>query len=199
MTTNPWFSSRRAAWVAVGTALALGAFAIGLYAFSDGPTFSYSNAPSDVVLFVQSSVPSVGSTTSITLYGDGRLELHRKRWRTGEDRRTSRYLQPHEMRDLLDKVVGYGLAEWDATRIAAEQMKQTGGFAGSVDGTTVTVMLSLTEYGRGSWSTTNLRKTIEYANPDTAAESYPSIRELQGLTFLWRYLRDELQRPQEAP
>ncbi|MBZ0102110.1 MAG: hypothetical protein K8I65_08110 [Thermoanaerobaculia bacterium] len=178
--------------------MAIGAAGLGLFAFSDRPTFSYSEAPSDVVLFVQASASSVGSTTSITLYGDGRLELHRKRWRTGEDRRTSRYLGPQEMLELMERVVEYRLPEWDPTRIAAEQMKQSGGFSGSFDGTTVTVMISLREYGRGSWSTTNLRKTIEYANPDTAADSYPEIREFQGLTYLWRYLREELQRPPEA-
>lgn len=197
MTHRP--PSRRFIGVAAGLTVAIAAIGFGLYGASDEPTFSYSDAPSDVVLFVQTNAPSVGSMTSLTLYGDGRLELQRKRWRTGEDRRTSRYLQPHEMRELMAKVVEFRLPEWDPTRIAAEQRKQGGGFSGSIDGTTVTVMVALTEYQRGSWATTNLRKTIEYANPDSAAETYPAIRELEGLTYLWRFLRDELQRPLEAP
>lgn len=176
--------------------LALAGFA--LRGLSNAPPFTYSKSPSDLILFVQAAAPSVGNVASMSIYGDGRLELRRKRWRSGEDKRWVVRLSTEEVDALMTKAVESGLADWDGTRIATEQKKLAGGIPGSVDGTTVTVVLALEHYESGGRSTDDLRKTIEYANPDSAADSFPSIRELRGLTDLWRYLQQALLRTPET-
>jgi hypothetical protein len=169
-----------------------------LRGLSSSPSFTYSKSPSDLILFVQAAAPSAGNVTSMSLYGDGRLELRLKRWRSGEDKRWDARLTADEVEALMTKAVESGLAEWDRARIAAEQKKLASGIPGSFDGTTVTVVLYLEHYLSGGRSTDNLRKTIEYANPDSAAESFPAIGELRGLTDLWRYLQQALMRPPET-
>lgn len=168
------------------------AIAVGGYAlFGSGNTasFAVSNDPTVAVLSVEANAPSSGNSLSMTLFGDGELEFHRKRWRHPEEKYWRLQLSSNEMDDLLHLAIDAGLAEWDESRIADSMRKATGGrVPRSVDGTTITVTLNLEEYRRGSAHTQNLQKTIRYANPDRTAEAFPEIKELAALAALHTYL-----------
>lgn len=168
-------------------ALAVGGYA--LFGSGGSPTFAVSSDSATAVLSVEASAPSSGNSLSMTLFGDGQLEFHRKRWRQPEEKYWRLQLSPSEMDELLHLAIDAGLAEWDDARIAASMKEATGGrVPRSVDGTTITVTLSLTEYRSGSVEVQNLQKTIRYANPDRAAEAFPTIEELEALNELHRYL-----------
>lgn len=173
----------------LGIVVAIAAGGYALFGTGSTASFAVSNDPTVPVLSVEANAPSSGNSLSMTLFGDGELEFHRKRWRQPEDKYWRLQLSPNEMDDLLHVAIDAGLAEWDEARIADSMRKATGGrVPRSVDGTTITVRLTLAEYRRGSVREQDLRKTIRYANPDRTAEAFPEIKELSALAALHSYL-----------
>lgn len=173
----------------LGLAVLLVAGGYALFGSGATPTFVVSSDAAVAVLSVEANAPSSGNSLSMTLFGDGQLEFHRKRWRQPEEKYWRLQLSPSETEDLLRLAIDAGLAEWDESRIAASMREATGGrVPRSVDGTTVTVSLALAEYKNGSFQARDLKKTIRYANPDRAAEAFPGIKELAALNALHSYM-----------
>lgn len=168
---------------------------------SDLPTvsYSYSHDPSAVLLFVQVFAPQVGSSRSFTLYGDGRVELLVRPAGQQSDSHSEFRLSPEEIDRLLQGAVDCGLAEWDATRIEAEQLKANDGREFLVvDGAVVHVSLALETFRRGDWMVRDLRKSIRVRSPRDMAERFPGIKEYEGIARLVDYLHAALSRAPEG-
>ena len=160
---------------------------------AEAVAFTYSHEPDQVVLSVETFVPLSAVTRSMTLSGDGRLELLGRGPSlppSGESH-TLR-LSEREVRDLLDEVVTSGVAEWDGAAIRARQREKTGGvtFSGADDAPTITVHVSLESLSKGGDA--DGKKGVEtdfrLDDPGYAAKTFPDIQELQGVMSLMRYM-----------
>lgn len=162
-------------------------------------SYSYSHDPSAVILFVQVFAPQVGSSRSLTLFGDGRLELLVRPGSQEGDSRSEIRLSLEEVDQLLRGAVDSGLAEWDATRIEAEQLKASNGRRFLVvDGTAVHVSLALESFCRGDRTVRDVRKSIRVRSPRDMAERFPGIEEYEGIARLVDYLYAALSRASEG-
>jgi hypothetical protein len=154
--------------------------------------FTYSQDAEKVVLFVQTIVPLSAVSKSMTLYGDGRLELARGRsLKPSEETHTVR-LTNDEVRALLADAITSGVAEWDSLTIRARQLKETAGaqFSGADDAPTVVVMMSLDalQRGEGAEEKRNIRADFRLNDPAYAARFFPEIKEFEGVLSLMQYM-----------
>lgn len=169
----------------VGTAF----FGNALLVAEEPATFSYSRDPKAVVLFVGSTVRQIDQTTSVMVFGDGRVEVDRREW--GQHERSEYMMTRTELEELLNLVVSYGLAEFDETRVLMEQKRSTGQISTSIeDGEAINVTLALTRFERGDWVEKNLRRTFSVDAPEVAVELYPAIREYEGVRKLAVFVRE---------
>lgn len=147
-------------------------------------SFTAATDPSTVVLYVGVSSPRSRTARSMTVYGNGNVELRKTQLARVEEAYDI-VLEPSERDRLLRLAVDYGLAEWDDTSIEARMARRlgTGRFLPS-DAAEVRIMLAFTSYTNGDVSRTDLRKDIRFAAVETGLEIAPDIHELEGLKML---------------
>jgi hypothetical protein len=155
--------------------------------------FSHSKEPTAAVLFVQSIGRNTGVQASLTLYGDGSALVG---YRSGADAPESTRrldLGATRLDSILGEIVGLGLADWDADRIASEMLRANdGGIFLVEDGAMFHVALSLKSYRRGDNVALNLTRNIRLASPRAHAEHFPQIPELRALALLSQLLTEKL-------
>lgn len=162
--------------------------------------YEVSKAPDEVVLQVQTGSASRGTSRSMTVYGDGIVELRESR--NGQELRAGRVtLSPAEAKALVDSAVHGGLAEWDHETILAWIRRDSAGAVPIVeDGGSVRISLTLESYRRGSITRAPLSRTFSVSNPDAYAEMFPDIPQFMAATRLWQTLRARLsQIPENEP
>lgn len=157
--------------------------------------FTASADPAAVVLVVRTHAVMEDLTSSMRLFGDGRLELTVSGHSPKRERRIV-HLTESATRELIDIATHHGLAEWDTIRIETEQEILLNGRQFAVaDGNVVSVTLSLESYRRGDLVRSNIVKKISVASPDIAMDRFPSMPEFRGLfelqKYLWRMLKTE--------
>ncbi len=158
-------------------------------------TFSYSRNPSNVVLFVHAFGSMKGAEASISIHGDGRVLVTHRPGRNLEEVTREMRLDQGEVEQALREMIDLGIADWDTTRIEAEQARESGGrIVGVADGEIVHVALSLEEYKNGTWETRDLEKNIRVTSPDLHSLRFPTIEEFQGVArarqLLWKLQKD---------
>lgn len=157
--------------------------------------FRSSSDPTKVVLFVQEEWASTGDRTSMSLYGDGRLEIAHGVAGGGAPVSKSTQLTADAAEMLLRQVVDDGLAEYDAPTIEARLRARVGDVIPlSSDGPLVTVLVSLEELRRGEQVRAPLFTRIQFSSPRLLAKNFPDFSEFQGLVRLMDYMRDALSR-----
>ena len=154
-------------------------------------TFNYSTQPDKMLVFV-SFVPGYGPRTqlSVGLFGDGRLVF--KEIKAGKTIEETVQLTDGDLESILRLVVNFGLAEWDMTRVRAQQLEKNNGniYGGiSSDSTHTTVLISLENYRRGTLALDHLEAVVRFQGPFQANELYPPILEIRGIVELSRLTR----------
>jgi len=145
-------------------------------------TFEYSRDPTRVVLHVIVTTPDL-ITRTMTVYGDGRLDLE---IRTGTETTLdehSRQTSTEELDRILRDAVDHGLIEWDEGRIHSLQLTSRGGrgYGPPSDSQNVTLLISVTEYRRGSYQLKDVERTIRLRGPEYVARDFPEIVEFTGI------------------
>jgi hypothetical protein len=155
--------------------------------------FQTSIDPGKVVLFVQEEWASTGDRTSMSLYGDGRLEVTHGVAGGATPVSKSRQLSAGAAEELVRHVVDAGLAEYDAPTIEARLRARVGDVIPlSSDGPLVTVLVSLEELRRGEHVRAPLFTRIQFSSPRLLAKSFPDFREFNGLVRLMDYMHEAL-------
>lgn len=162
-------------------------------------TFSYPSDPTRVLLQVTTGAMDM-TIRSMTLYGDGRLDLE---VRSGTQTVVSEYtrdLEPAEVEAMLRLAVDHGLAEWDGTRIRAHQLRERGGrgYLPPTDTTRATIVVALEDYRRGDYKVEHVEQLIRLQAPRFTSEFSPGIPELKGVADLVDLLDAEMLRAEGA-
>ena len=158
-------------------------------------SFGYSKDPTRVILHVTEGRQDM-RIQSMTVYGDGRLDIE---LRTGSETvlvEHSRQLSEAEVSRILRDAVDHGLAEWDNGRMHSLILTKKGGraYAPSPDARNVTILISLTEYRRGPYEIESLERTARVRGADVAAEVFPEIPEFRGVANLMALMDEEFRR-----
>ena len=154
----------------------------------DGMTLSYPKDPEKVILRLAVMVPQTALYRSMSLYGDGRVQLAR----LGSDLEVLRShelrLDPGEATRLLSIVGRSRLPEYDLD-LTAERVNQLRGgeelnlFFG-LDHAITTVEIALDSYTNGSVALKNVDTRIVLRAAGAAAARYPEIEEFQAIVEL---------------
>lgn len=153
--------------------------------------FSYNNDPTKVILYVAVGGGMRANKRSMTLYGDGRLQLVEVHGGiTGKSHES--LLSTAEINRLLRIAVDHGLAEWDSTRIRARLLERSGGnnFSPPEDFPSVLVLLSIENYEREGYEAEHVEKELRFRGARFFAPHLPSVPEIAGIATL----HDELNR-----
>ncbi|GMU65399.1 MAG: hypothetical protein AMXMBFR36_16730 [Acidobacteriota bacterium] len=180
------------AGAALTLALLSSAPAVSASAGSD-VAFRTSIDPGKVILFVEEEWASTGDRTSMSLYGDGRLEVTHGVVGGAAPVSRSRQLTAGAAEELVRLVVEYGLAEYDAPTIEARLRSRVGDVIPiSSDGPLVAVLVSLEELRRGGQVRAPLFTRIQLSSPRLLAKSFPDFSEFEGLVRLMDYMHEAL-------
>jgi len=152
-------------------------------------SFTASTDPASVVLYVATTAPGVAQTRSMTVYGDGRVELVQNRLNKIEAE-YSLHFEPAEIDRLLKIAVDHGLAEWETTSIEERQARALDGKPIlALDSPITYVRLSLQRYTNAGHHYDDVEKKIHFQAVGLASMLSPEIPEFTGLQLLY----DELQ------
>lgn len=118
---------------------------------------------------------------SLTLYGDGRVELTHN-----VDGESELQLEFQDVESVLEGAVRHGLAEYDAMAVRARKLTLREGkpLPGSLDGPNVLVLLSVDGYKRGGYSAPTVERKITMKGPRLSARFFPEIPQFQGVVDL---------------
>jgi hypothetical protein len=157
--------------------------------------FDYSRDPTRVILHIVEGRQDL-KIQSMTIYGDGRLDLEIRPGPETILSEHSRQLSDVEMTRILRSVVDHGLAEWDNGRIHSLQLTKRGGraYAPPPDARNITILISLREYRRGPYEMKNLERTIQVRGAEYAVEIFPDIPEFRGVLNLMSQMDEEFRR-----
>lgn len=163
--------------------------------YSDA-VFSVPADPTRAVLHV--TITSMDMVVrSLTLFGDGRVELTHN-----VDGEFEYRLEFQDVQSVLGGAVHHGLAEYDAMAVRARKLALREGkpFPGSPDGPNVLVLLSVDDYKRGDYSVANAERKITMKDPRFSAKFFPQIPQFQGVADLveWTLLIFERAREEEG-
>lgn len=107
-------------------------------------------------------------------------------------------ISPDQIQKVLRLAVDHGLAEWDLTRVHAQQIEKNNGklYPIPADSSKTRVEIRLQDYERGTVRKSPLRVDFEFHGADQAHRRFPPILEIEGIIAIQQYLyqlqQDEL-------
>ncbi|MEM6455817.1 MAG: hypothetical protein AAF772_12035 [Acidobacteriota bacterium] len=174
-------------WLALAIALVAGAIfwnqasSLGALERTEQVTYAFSNDPADVVLFVSRTASTPKETRSMTIYGDGRVELSLNRWDPIGTYELK--LTPPELSALIAIAAEHRLPEWDyesiGRRIGVQLERQQ-----ISEREHVRVIIALESYQRGTHQHRDFVRSFDFLQLTAVAEAAPQVTELIGLSIL---------------
>lgn len=165
---------------------------------NDEIQYTYSRDPAEVVVFVSSTNKMRARTRSMTVYGDGRVELsYGRRHQLVEEHVT--HLDSDALEELVAIAANHRLPEWSETSLYARMSKTLGAGNFSIsDGTGHRFIIALESYKRGA-ITREGSMIFEFDNVAIAAGKFPEIPEFTGARLLiekmemvWKQVESDL-------
>lgn len=160
-------------------------------------TFEVSEEPTRVVMQVRTSGGLLAATRTMTVYGDGLVELQGRE----KDHVTGNFtvhIGIEGVRSLMETAVSHGVAEWHSDTIRAWMRQKHPRLLNIADGGRVGVSLALEHYRRGSYEKTNHSLSFTTKTPADAARFYPEIAQFQGVTELLKWFDAEWNKAKQA-
>ncbi|NJL29930.1 MAG: hypothetical protein HC897_19550 [Thermoanaerobaculia bacterium] len=158
--------------------------------------FTISRDPKDIVLSITSTGGLRHGSTSIAVYGDGRVALAAGSSLAPENA-SLLVLDHEEVEALISEAVHHGLLEYDSVSIRARQLLRKRGrpYGAPADAGRTTLVVRLESYSRSSHTSRGVEKEVTMEAPDLAAIGFPEIQEARCIAklqaFMFNLLREK--------